>query len=59
MGHRDTAGIAGIDEILASEEGVGEPSEIVKDGEVMETYIGGWREMWKCLGLTLLSSGWV
>lgn len=55
--HWDTTGIVGIDEILESEEGVGGPSEIAEDSEVMEICIGGWWEMWKCLGLTLIGGG--
>lgn len=47
----------GINEILESEEGVEGRSEVVEDSEVMEIHIGGWWEMWKCLGLTLIGSG--
>lgn len=39
--HWTQGGVAGTTEILESEVGVGGPSEIVGDSEVMEIYVGG------------------
>lgn len=52
-GSLDTGGVAGTTEILESEVGVGGPSEIVGDSEVMEIYVGGWWKMWICLRVNI------
>lgn len=54
--NQDMQALWGPMKTLESEEGVGGPSETVEDSEVMEIHTGGWWEMWKCLGLTLIGS---